>query len=244
MINSLNKYILPTPSWLRGEFTSLNRLYAYPTEPEISKKGLIILDSGAFGLSKAGRKMDVFYMKDLHDYYSTYNHLQNVVCIAPDEFLNPYQTMQNWKYWNSKGYCKVSPVIQCKEEKKISPFEVLKQVQFYKGFNIDFIAFSNPSLRSKEVKSNDLKFAIQTLRDAFPQAWMHNLGAGWNANDIKGWFQYDFDSIDSIAYYTDAEQSKKWRLHSNQTFLDESLSKTQIALTNVEIAQLSANLKF
>jgi len=238
MLNTPNRFILPTPKWLRGHFLDKSRLYAYPTIPEpVQDNCFLILDSGAFGLSMRGEKMDFEYMHKLNEHYisSGANEKHNIIAIAPDEFLSPNATCKNFEYWLSKAYCKVYPVLQCKKKKQIDAFEIQKQCDFYSSLGIDFkfIAFSNPSLNSIQCDKSTVSLVLEIIRDFFPNAWVHNLGAGWNTLDALNWINMGFDSIDSISYYTDAMSKKKWRNDNGFTFSDEK--KQFIAIHNQQI---------
>jgi hypothetical protein len=244
-MNSLkteNRFVLPIPGWLRVIFIEKSRLYAYPTTPEPPyENGFIILDSGAFGLSMRGGKMTHAYMENLNEYYSCNGAAiaHNVIAIAPDEFLNPKETMSNFKWWVLKGYCKVSPVLQCTKKGEIDLVSILKQIEFYKAFDIDFkfIAFSNPSLRSMQVNSLEIKKMIDIIRQNFKGVWVHNLGAGWNQLDAQKWLELGFDSIDSISYYTDAASKKMWR-NGNDTMPTIYATRKETANHNQKMANL------
>ena len=46
------------------------------------------------------------------------------------------------------------------------------------------------------------KDIFKKIKDQYSVNWIHNLGAGWNIQDIQGYMKLsDLDSIDSIAYY-------------------------------------------
>lgn len=240
---SSNRYVLPTPWFLRNKLLGKNRLYAYPTLPEkITKDEFVILDSGAFGLSQRGEAMDFEYMTKLSTHYKKYKASDEFpyIAIAPDEFMNPQQTMENYKLWIESGFGKVAPVLQFKKKKQLDLWTILEQCRFYAKYKPQFVAISNPSMTAIEAK-NMMPQIVSLVRKMLNPKWIHNLGAGWNAADAAEWMQQGFDSIDSIAYYTDAQNAKSWRFNSHETFLNESDSMTKIALKNQSIAQKNIN---
>jgi hypothetical protein len=82
----------------------ISRLFAYPKAPHFENQGQkVILDSGAYGLSLSGGKIDLKYMEKLNEHYLKYAN-NKTLCIAPDEFLNPYQSMKNFKIWIEKEF--------------------------------------------------------------------------------------------------------------------------------------------
>ena len=53
----------------------ISRLFAYTKEPHFENKGQkFILDSGAYGLSLSGGKIDLKYMKKLNEHYLKYSN--------------------------------------------------------------------------------------------------------------------------------------------------------------------------
>jgi hypothetical protein len=239
----MNKYVLPVPSFLRGHLINKNRLYAYPTIPEAATENeFIILDSGAFGLSQKGQKMDFDYMKKLSAHYQKHNasDVFPYIGIAPDEFMNPLQTMANFKLWNENELGKVAPVLQFKKTKQLDIWTITEQCKFYSKYNPQFVAISNPGMTAIQAQ-NIMPQIIKIVRKMIAPKWIHNLGAGWNAADASEWIKQGFDSIDSIAYYTDAQNKKSWRFNSHETFLNESDSIVNIALQNQAIAQQNIN---
>lgn len=179
----------------------LARLYAYPCEPRFENKGLVILDSGAFGLSQSGGIMNLDYMKKLSAYYERY-YRENVLCVAPDSFLNPLQSLMNFKTWHkNKLFKNITPVLQCEKKYVIEEKRLLQQADFYKDYS-ENIFFSNPSLNFEMSKSQNIEKILKKIKQ-MGYKWIHNLGAGWNIEDIKGWSTVSaLDSFDSIAYYT------------------------------------------
>jgi len=184
----------------------LARLYAYPCEPKFKNGGLVILDSGAFALSQSGRRMNFAYMKKLSEHYKKH-YSENVICVAPDEFLNPVQSMINFKNWHKLGlFSNACPVLQCETKFKIDEKSILQQAEFYRNYS-EVVFFSNPSLTAKEsgYKLNKIFGKIKDMG----YKWIHNLGAGWNLEDVKAWKNIEnLDSFDSIAYYNTKNQSE------------------------------------
>lgn len=213
------KYIFPVPLWLRGKILEHKRLYAFPAVPEDNP---FILDSGAFALSKSGGKMDAAYLERLYKYYKKYPDANRV---APDVFLNPRRTMKNFKLWMDQySDCRVWPVIQC-SSKKIEWASIEYQLDFYSEFfnRIEILFFSNPSLRAGSYPKDIFK----KIKDLYRVDWIHNLGAGWDIQDIRGYATLGgLDSIDSIAYYNC--YPKNW--HS------EKLSKVDAVILNAKLA--------
>lgn len=193
------EYIFPIPLWLRDCLLKNKRLYAFPTVPEEKP---FILDSGAFGLSKSGGKMDSEYFERLYKYYQKYRCKYSV---APDVFLNPKQSMKNFQIWKDCDHrdYEVWPVIQCSSKRIEWPL-IQYQLDFYTKFFVAFeiLFFSNPSLRSHTYP----KDIFQKIKDKYPVKWIHILGAGWDIQDIQGYANMrGLDSIDSIAWHNSTE---------------------------------------
>lgn len=186
-----------------AEIDGISRLFAYPTVPSFTNNAKItILDSGAFGLSLIKQKMTTSYMKKLSKHYEKYSK-NNVLCIAPDEFLNPDATMFNFLRWHKlELFANVTPVLQA-EKKEIIDIETLyKQADFYRKYS-DTICFSNNALTSDKAMCLHLDKLFNFLKE-LEFGWVHVLGAGWDIDDILGWSQFDgISSIDTIAYYKD-----------------------------------------
>lgn len=228
-------FVCPQSKNLGRAFAEFSRLYAYPRPPRPpASGGIVILDSGAFGLSQRGRAIDAAYMRRLAKYYRAHE-ADNVYRIAPDEYLNPRQTMENWSWWQEHIGQEVVPVIQLPRVKHIDLYSVLKQVQFYAPYCPRMVAISNPGLRA--IESNDMRGAVQIVRQVLGSIWLHNLGAGWDLADIKCWRDMNcFESIDSIAYYTAAQSGECW----DGTRRD-SAEWGATALINAQLAQEVCN---
>jgi len=184
----------------------ISRLFAFPVKPHFENEGeLVILDSGAFGLSKQRRKISFGYMKKLNEYYLKFGQKNNVICVAPDEFLNPVQSMRNMQLWHKYNfYSKVGAVLQSSRQFEVNLEELKYQVDFYLDYT-DIFLFSNPSLRGDIAKQLCLGELFYYIKEKGGK-WIHILGGGWSLEDIQDWFEIDgFNSIDSIAYYTTTE---------------------------------------
>lgn len=208
----IKEYVLPVPKDLRNKLLEYNRLYAYPTVPELEQiNKFIILDSGAFGLSKLNKEIDKAYMFRLNQHYLKFGASDKfpIIAVAPDVFLNPIKTIENFEYWQKKGYCRVSPVLQASENKKLD-YNLFKfQVDFYKKYSNDFILFSNPSMTAIDMINQDVERIFTYIKDSGFK-WIHILGAGWFPTDIRNYNRIkNFDSLDTIAYYTSAQQEKE-----------------------------------
>ena len=185
----------------------LARLYAYPCEPRFKNGGLVILDSGAFGLHQAGQKINSAYMQRLSEHYKKYCN-ENVFCVAPDEFLNPEQSMLNFIKWKKAGlFEKIVPVLQSERKLYVNEKSLLQQATFYKKYS-DVIFFSNPSLNAEQAKAYRIDKIFKKIKN-IGFKWIHNLGAGWNLADIKLYSQMQYlDSFDSISYYSTKDVSE------------------------------------
>jgi queuine/archaeosine tRNA-ribosyltransferase len=205
-------FVAPIAGGLYGKLLDYPRLYAYPSDPEPPPgNGFIILDSGAFGMAKAGKIIDNHHMRKLAEHYKKFNASNefSVIGIAPDVFMDYRQTMLNYQWWHDNIGMAVSPVIQFSNNTR-DIATIIKQCLFYKKFgDCKFLAISNPSLNS--CKASDLMVGILKIIKGITNAdWLHCLGAGWSVPDVIGWLNIGFDSADSIAYYTDAKDGLQW----------------------------------
>lgn len=161
----------------------------------------VILDSGAFALSTVKRKMDTAYILALEQYYF-YNADERCICVAPDMFLNPIQSMYNFKKWHAQTGLKVAAVLQSDRKNSVNLKELMKQAEYYRKYT-DVIFFSNPSLTGETAKGFHLQKLFKFMKKELEVKWIHNLGAGWSIDDIKSWREIGyFDSMDSISYYS------------------------------------------
>ncbi|RMG91195.1 MAG: hypothetical protein D6706_18425 [Chloroflexi bacterium] len=214
------------------------RLYAYPRTPEHIE--FTILDSGAFGLSRAGSRIGVKHMHKLAAYYEQYVG-EGVCCVAPDVYLDPSQTMRNWDWWQKHMGVPVAPVIQFRKERQIDLYVALRQARYYAHWEPDIVFISNPGLRA--IESSEIAVVCRVIRQVTGARWLHNLGAGWDPADIIAWREMGcFDSIDSIAYYTDAQSGWAWRMDGKRTLCKREW--LDIARDNAQVANvLATNMK-
>jgi len=213
------KYVFPAFPNMRGELAEYCRLYAFPRQPDCPPPdtGYIILDSGAYGLSQSGKKMDAAYIDRLAAHYREHAR-KPVFLFAPDVFLNPTQTMRQFSEWHSRHGIPVVPVVQFNSKNgSVDLHRMRKQLEFYRAYGgllphwegKPFVCISNPSKRAIEGKN---VVRVATLaRQVMGEVWLHNLGAGWDREDILAWKNTAaFDSMDSIAYYTSAQDGWRW----------------------------------
>jgi hypothetical protein len=232
-------YVLPHYPNMPAALHAHHRLYAYPIPPNPPPpNGFTILDSGAFGLSQRASQIGRTHIQKLAAHYRPYAGQPGYRCIAPDVFLDPAATMRNWTHWHGQVSLPVVPVIQFPRRGQLDLYSTLKQAKFYAPFQPDFICISNPALNAAQ--SAPLVELCALVRQATGATWLHNLGAGWSPHDIAAWRDLAcFDSIDSIAYYTDAQDGWLWRRdggrqRSDQTWRDLA---RQNALAAIEIAR-------
>lgn len=198
-------YVFPKCKDRENEMQNIDgiaRLFAFPNKPNIKKNNITILDSGAYNLFKNGGYIDKGYMSRLSYYYEKYaNYSDEVMCVAPDMFLNPMQSMFNIRKWFKNFYYgNVAAILQC-DRKNYVDIEYLKQqVDYYLSYT-NIIFFSNNNLTGEQAKMFHLEELFKYMKEQ-GVVWIHVLGAGWNLKDIRDWCSIDyFDSLDSIAYY-------------------------------------------
>lgn len=202
----MGKYVFPHCTKYESQISKIqgiNRLFAYPKEPHfLNCSEVVILDSGAFGLSLSGQKMNINYMKKLSDHYEKFLNL-STICIAPDEFLNPMQSMQNTKKWAKNNFYKnIACVLQASKNKIIDIEELMAQLRFYREY-CDKICFSNNGLLGVQSKKLEKVFYESKILGF---THLHILGAGWSLKDIQEWQKIKYwDTMDSIAYYKSPE---------------------------------------
>jgi len=206
-------FVCPTPTRLRGRLLDLPRLYAYPVEPELPPPddGFIILDSGAY--AAGGRALNENHAELLHEHYSAFAD-ERVICIMPDTLFDYEQTLYMWNWWRWTFELRVAPVVQCERRGGAGVYSTMKSMEDYardldrwpRLFGRPFIAWSNPFLYGLEAKERGVAHSIAVIRRHVPNAWIHVLGAGWDAKDVRVWLrELDVDSVDTIAYYTDSD---------------------------------------
>ena len=191
-----------------SKIKGISRLFAFPKNPHFKNNGQkIILDSGAYGLSKAGRQMKWGHMQQLSEHYKQYAN-KKTICVAPDVYLNPYLSLKNLKIWLENGlYDGVSGVIQCEAERIIDKESILAQaIQYRKLLKSKTILFSNNAMCGREAYIQKLDAVFLEIKKMGFE-WIHCLGAGWNINDIQCWKKLrNLDSLDSIAYYRNSRK--------------------------------------
>jgi len=229
-------FVCPRFEEMDREMLSFSRLYAFPTVPDQHplpiRGGIVILDSGAFGLSQRGQQINPGWMWRLAQYYEQFSG-ENIYCIAPDVFLNPRQTIANWEWWQREIGLPVVPVIQFSRRKRIGLYEAMRQADFYARWKPAVVAISNPGLTALE--SEGIAEVCSVVRTATGASWLHNLGAGWSPRDVRDWRELAcFDSIDSVAYYTDAQAGWRWRLDGGCELCD--IPWRELAVENARVA--------
>lgn len=236
-------FVCPSPPVEASSTLPYPRLYAYPRIPiPPVDNELVILDSGAYGLSLRRQAMTPEHITLLAEHYRQFSG-ENVVCIAPDEYLNPARSMQNFRDWIAAHAIPVAPVIQFRRQRRLDLYLAQQQMKTYAAF-VDSVAtyqgrpvvcISNPGLNA--IESKPLTTAIRHLRNLIPNVWLHNLGAGWWPQDVRLWRQSGaFDSIDSISYYTDAQQGIEWLANGDKRFNPNHPAAALIA-HNADIAR-------
>ncbi len=199
------EYVFPHCSAHEKEIEKIdgiNRLYAYPAIPRFENNShVVILDSGAFGLSRSGGIMNLDYMKKLSEHYFKYSR-ENTLCIAPDKYLDPVQSILNFRKWRKNNlYENVTPVIQ-RESKNIVDIDNMKmQAAFYREF-ADTICIGNSGMYGKDALDVKLSVLLKYMKEDLKYRWIHILGAGYSLEDIQNWKNVGyFDSMDSRSYF-------------------------------------------
>lgn len=179
----------------------LARLYAYPCEPRFENGGLVILDSGAFGLAQSGGHMNFAYMQKLSEHYEKY-YRAGMICVAPDVGSNPCKSMMNIQKWYANNLFEhICPVLQSETKLYFNERSMLEQAEFYRKYS-DKVLIGTPKITGKQAKATHLDDLFHKLKQ-MGYKWIHKLGVGWNIEDIKYWRDMKYlDSFDSISYYT------------------------------------------
>lgn len=204
-------YVLPVPAELRGAMLAHCRLYAFPVAPEPPPPdGFVILDSGAYGLSVRGGRMDAAYLRRLAAHYAAHGAGAGrpLVGVAPDAFLDPGATLRQWRTWDGPP---VAPVIQFPAMRRMDLYAVRRQAAAYAPARPPVVLVSNPGWRGVEAAAAGLRRALDLTRAVTGCGHIHILGAGWDDADIRAWRGIGgFESMDSIAYYTAAQDGRAW----------------------------------
>lgn len=209
-------YVLPVHARLRGRLDPFPRLYACPVEPEppAAEDPLVILDSGAYGLSCRGRTLGPRDFPDLEWYYLKYggSDRRPIVAVAPDIYLDPDGTVRNHRAWVRQGRRPVAPVVQFRRAREVDMAAVADQANYYRTGRPPFLFVSNPGLKGVNAIRAGFGLAVALLRERINSLeWIHVLGAGWDLEDIRAWSLIPgIDSIDSIAYYQEAQRGNVW----------------------------------
>lgn len=180
----------------------ISRLYAYPCEPHFENESkIVILDSGAFGLSRYGAKITLPYMIKLSAHYEKFAK-SNTLCIAPDEFLNPVQTMKNFRTWQRNNlFSKITPVLQRSVKKIVNIDELKMQAEYYREYS-DTVCVANAGMYGHEALLSRMDVLLRYIKKDLDYQWIHILGAGYSIEDIDNWKKVgNFDSLDSRAYF-------------------------------------------
>ncbi len=183
------------------ELTNCGRLFAYPNIPTPSKCERIILDSGAFALSRRKGYMTRAYMEDLSKHYQLHAD-DKTICAAPDVVRDPFKTMRNFKDWIASGkYADITPVIQSSLKGRFDVSEYTYQIDFYTSeYHVKSMMFSNRS-RADEAKVSGIGKVFCYAKSRGVE-YIHMLGAGWDLQDVLDWATIPcLDSIDSTSYY-------------------------------------------
>jgi hypothetical protein len=169
-----------------------------------------ILDCGTWGLHARGQGYGGRHFEGLAEYYRQHEARWRV---APDEYLRPDRTLENWRAWLGRfPDVPVVPVVQYRREGRPSADELLKQLEVYAAMAPAAVFISNPGMKAGSWLDH-LAWAVGEVKRAVPGAWVHVLGAGWDPVDVVLYRRVPgLDSIDSIAYYTDARDGIAWRI--------------------------------
>lgn len=236
-VNAMH-YVCAHYTAMPPEMLTHPRLYAYPAQPPAEDRpSFVLLDSGAYGLSQRGRQIGAAHMQRLAEHYRLYAGQSGYHCIAPDAYLDPALTQRNWRWWQEHVGLPVVPVIQFPSVRQLDLYAALRQAEFYAAAQPPFVAISNPGLTA--TASTNIALICAEVRRITGCRWLHNLGAGWTPADIAAWRDHAcFDSIDSVAYYTDAQRGIRWRLDGRVEATNSPWRAT--ALVNAAVARLIA----
>lgn len=199
-----NRFVCPIPKWLRGKLLDYNRLYAYPTIPEpLHNAEFIILDSGAYALSKFKGKMTNNYINNLAIHYAKYKTNNNIICVAPDRGGDYKTTIKQFEYYLTNYEYNISPVLQFSGH-DFNWYELKFQIEYYKQNlkNVEFIFFAKRGAYSYELKDVEITKKIEYVLKELECKWIHFFAAGWGINEVKQFANFHkYISIDTINYY-------------------------------------------
>jgi hypothetical protein len=226
-------YVAPVPNWLRGLLSNFNRLYAYPNIPEVFENNTFtILDSGAFHLFMAKKKMTLEYIDNLAEHYLKYSG-KNIFCVTPDVPRNYIETIKNFQYFYTKYDIVLSPVIQCSNESFLI-HEIDYQLKAYKEIlgDIDYLFFNKRGKRFAELIETKFDSKLEYCKKEYGVNRIHIFGGGWGLEDVNVFKKFKYaDSIDSIAYYTasinEAQNLREFKISGK--------TKQERAIKNLEL---------
>lgn len=126
----------------------------------------------------------------------------NTLCIAPDEFLNPVQTMKNFRTWQRNNlFSKITPVLQRSVKKIVNIDELKMQAEYYREYS-DTVCVANAGMYGHEALLSRMDVLLRYIKKDLDYQWIHILGAGYSIEDIDNWKKVgNFDSLDSRAYF-------------------------------------------
>ncbi|MDL1924303.1 hypothetical protein FBQ95_16995 [Chloroflexi bacterium CFX3] len=141
----------------------------------------------------------------------------------------------------------IAPVIQFRRAKHFDSHWAYQQALRYRPYLPFFpriagkavLFLSNPALRAEQCET--LPMLCQMIRAAYGSPlWLHWLGGGWDVADIRAYAQMNaLDSLDSIAYYTDAMSGIAWQADGSKQQSFE-YSPEALSIRNAEIASAAA----
>lgn len=202
----MSEYVFPHCKRLENKIKQLgklNRLFAYPTEPHFDNHKLVILDSGAFGLSQQNKSINKSYMFKLSKHYEHYKSMHdNMLCIAPDIFKDPFGSITNIKKWRAfKLFKDITPVLQNSERSIIDIDELKYQVDFYTSLGYNTLCYSLYNTNGTLHKQQNIDVVFKYAKSKNVKH-IHCLGAGWDIQDIRVWQTIEgWNTMDSIQYY-------------------------------------------
>lgn len=191
----------------------ISRLYAYPGTPRfVNQSKIVILDSGAFGISRYNKyAMNKEYMLKLSEHYEYYSSLSNnTLCVAPDVFTDPIKSMSNFRKWHKLGlYRRITPVLQRSFKNSVNIDELKQQADIYREYS-NTVCIANSGMYGTQARAAGYSKFIRYLKEELEYEWIHILGAGFNLEDISAWKDVGyFDSMDSRAYFLCCESNDR-----------------------------------
>ncbi len=217
--------------------SGFNRLYAYPAIPDLSGEEMVILDSGAFALSKSKKQMDAEYIDTLAQHYRQFLGRENVYAIAPDVFKNRIKSMRQYELFTEQYRdIPICPVIQFSNS-TIDLFNAKKQIDHYAAIKKSRLVCLSNNRFNPVSQSQSLRFIVDYIRKHFGNVWVHVLGAGYSYNNVQDWMKTGVNSVDSISYYTDAQHNLRWLPYS-YGHESSNIPFSKLALINAQVANI------